>query len=1102
MRESFKKLLAFLICTAMLFALLPAFATAEDGENDDPAIELPEVDDAEPAEDEPLPFEPEEEPTEEPAEAEPIPDEPEEDDTPGVVLEEEVSLTGITEFPITEPGVTVYRPFIPQTDGFYELIVYPGSTLGIIADSEWNVLEAERSEKPQNCYFVTYRLYAGESYYVGVYFESPKQTGTASVSVRYYSPNACGDGMTWSFDTETGTLCLSGNGDMWTYTPETVPWAAYREQIKTLKAPSNRSIGIGDYAFYGCVNLESVENVKSIKGIRQYAFYGTALREMVWPDYCYLSGIGEYAFANCKNLKTFTIGKNNWDTGFSAYAFYGSGLETVTIVSNLRDIGEYAFAECKNLVAVSLPNEKTMHGYGVTIGDFAFQNCGLQSLWIPKIVEKIGVGVLAGCTQLAPNALKVSDYSETFKAKDGLLLTKDGKTLLAAVYQTASGAYTTPTGICNIASGAFYGCTALSELTLSPGVKTVGELAFTDCTSLNTITIPLTLQEIKKNSCTNCDALMDVYYLGTEEERDAKLTIGDDNDALLYAEWHYQEPCSFDGTIEWNAEDVQMKGTTPYVVWNGGAFTPGFTLLDAEGEPIDPATYSVEYQENTDAGTGYVFVTFAEGYSGTLRLFFKIFLPATTQTAVENIANGIRISWAPVEGAAGYVIYRRAWNLQSAGWTTFERWNNTTATTWTDTTVYAGTRYQYGVKAYFNRRMDPVTGAEVGGNVGDNFNLGMVGPLKTTVRITTRHLNQLQAGYRSITANWDGSKVFTGYQIKYATDAAFTKDVKSVKISDSKAQSTVLSSLTNGTAYYVCIRSFHNFEGMTYFGEWSNVIHARPGSGETVYDVMYRALLIGENNYKNNQALKGPVNDMKAMEGMLKGLKRPFVVKTLPNSKRAAIMSAIKSTYADADDNDISLFYYSGHGVDAGGNDTYQGALVPIDENYITMNDLAKELSKVKGRVIVILDSCMSGAAIQPKSTQDVSEAFFESAVEAFSGYYLESEGSGSPKGTKMGEFRKSKFIVITAAAAYRSSYEGKFDGTGYYQGAFTAALIKGLGCKYPKGTYSGSMPADTDSNKKVTLYEIYRYAYDQAYNWTRQTARYFGPDNEVLFRR
>ena len=267
----------------------------------------------------------------------------------------------------------------------------------------------------------------------------------------------------------------------------------------------------------------------------------------------------------------------------------------------------------------------------------------------------------------------------------------------------------------------------------------------------------------------------------------------------------------FNGTIEWNAEDVSFKGSTPFVIANGTAQTPRFTVKAADGTVVAPENYTYAYQENTAAGTGYVTVKLSGAYSGTLRGWFKIYLPATTKTAIENTEDGIMLSWTPVEGAAGYVIYRRAWNLVDAGWTTFERWNNTTELTWTDTAVYAGTRYQYGVKAYFERRTDPVSGAQIGGNVGDNFNLGMVGPLKTTVHITTRTLNSITPNVGQLTVKWSGSKVFTGYQLKYATDANFTKNVN----------------LKKDTVYYVTIRSYQEFEGMTYFGGWSNVKHSR-----------------------------------------------------------------------------------------------------------------------------------------------------------------------------------------------------------------------------------------------------------------------------------
>ena len=290
------------------------------------------------------------------------------------------------------------------------------------------------------------------------------------------------------------------------------------------------------------------------------------------------------------------------------------------------------------------------------------------------------------------------------------------------------------------------------------------------------------------------------------------------------------------GIFEWNTDDVQFKGETAYVLYNGKAQTPRFYIKNSlDGSVIDPSNYDYEYKENTQAGTGYVFVTLKNAYAGECKGTFKIYLPATTKTTVENIDEGIKVTWEPVEGAAGYVIYRRAWNLVDNGWTTFARWNNTTQTTYIDGVdashkVYAGTRYQYGVKAYFTRRLDPIAGAEIGGNVNDNsgnFNLGMVGPLKTTVRITTRKLTSVTGGSKQLTVKWEGSKNFTGYEVQIATNAAFTSNLKTVKITNAKTYQTTIKSLKARTTYYARVRSYHEFNGMTYYGGWSNVLSGK-----------------------------------------------------------------------------------------------------------------------------------------------------------------------------------------------------------------------------------------------------------------------------------
>ena len=284
-------------------------------------------------------------------------------------------------------------------------------------------------------------------------------------------------------------------------------------------------------------------------------------------------------------------------------------------------------------------------------------------------------------------------------------------------------------------------------------------------------------------------------------------------------------PYAFNGTVEFDPSDVQFKGTTPYVVYNGAYMTPRVIVKDVDGNVLDQLEYTVAYKENRNPGTAYVVVTIP-GMNAVAHAFFKIYMPPTTTTTVANVNDGVKITWKAVPDAAGYVIYRRAWNLSSSGWTTFERWNNTTATTWTDTKVYAGTRYQYGVKAYFAQRTDPVSGAVIGGAM-DNYNLGIVGPLKTTVRITTRTLNSVTGGTKQITVKWSGSSVFTGYQVQIATDSAFTQNKKTVTISDAKTVQTTIKNLKAKTNYYVRVRSYHVFEGTTYYGGWSNVLSAK-----------------------------------------------------------------------------------------------------------------------------------------------------------------------------------------------------------------------------------------------------------------------------------
>lgn len=263
----------------------------------------------------------------------------------------------------------------------------------------------------------------------------------------------------------------------------------------------------------------------------------------------------------------------------------------------------------------------------------------------------------------------------------------------------------------------------------------------------------------------------------------------------------------------------------------------------------------------------------------------------------------------------------------------------------------------------------------------------------------------------------------------------------------------------------------------------------------------YRSLLVGNTYYYDDDPLYGCDNDMKAMGGMLRGLSNTYRTNLRPDKTASQIKSAIKATFAEADSDDVSLFYYSGHGCEGLPYlDPDHGALVGVDGSLLTTNELAEELSKVPGKVIVILDSCFSGAAIaksKSKSQSDLSlQIFNQQIIDTFASYDKVIPVNGQLP--KSGELCKNKFVVLTASSFLELSYS--VDGDVYSYGDFTYTLLHGLGCSYPHGSYTaGYMSADTNNNSRVTLGEAWSYVRD---NTDKQTCQMYGSESEVLFSR
>lgn len=281
----------------------------------------------------------------------------------------------------------------------------------------------------------------------------------------------------------------------------------------------SNTVGIANYAFYRCININSVELPSSVKHIGRAAFYDcNQLYSVLLPDT--LEVVEDYTFYGCHSLKLQSLPSMLKRIGRSAFYKCGSSYalddvdtdaDTLTIPGNVEYIGDYAFYCC---------GQEEMAG----IGEF-FPPRGIDIIVIGDNVKTIGKNAFYGFVTLKKVVIGngVTHIGEKAFYKCGALEeVVFGSSVQSigdrAFYKCeALTAAILPAGLQNIGDYAFYKCESLASLSLG-GVTAIGNSAFYGCSSIESVSFPKSIVTIGRQAFRNCKALNSVVLSGSVTE--------------------------------------------------------------------------------------------------------------------------------------------------------------------------------------------------------------------------------------------------------------------------------------------------------------------------------------------------------------------------------------------------------------------------------------------------------------------------------------------------------------------------------------------------------------------------------------------------------
>ena len=367
------------------------------------------------------------------------------------------------------------------------------------------------------------------------------------------------DALTWEFDASNGTLSIHGEGPMRDYSEEAPEWDLYKDQVLSI-ALDDGITSVGAYAFYDYPavteahlpdsievidtsafdydwNLQSITIPASVKYIGGRAFYNTLLQspqDLVFPEGC--TYIGDSAFHSA--LKTGGIASLP-----STLKYLGSNAFTNAVVSDFI-VSESNETYCSKNHAIYTKDMKQLlmlAPFAEDVTEFHVPDgverisseCfnlihGIREVYIPASVTEIPEGTFFSTFDLIE--IIVDEANPNYRSEAGLLLSKDGKVLLAWPDGIQASELMIPGSVERIGAYLFYGRYDGSySVVISEGVKEIGAMSLPG--SMASLSLPSSLEKIDEYVFYDGISIDAVSYNGSAADWE-NILIGENNPGL------------------------------------------------------------------------------------------------------------------------------------------------------------------------------------------------------------------------------------------------------------------------------------------------------------------------------------------------------------------------------------------------------------------------------------------------------------------------------------------------------------------------------------------------------------------------------------------